>query len=147
MDLTIVTTVLSVAGGAFLAFQLNGKLEERKARIAARNAAYVDFLTGIVEVVGARNSGQQAAVNAALIKVASAKMRIGIYGGAKVIDAIIDFYRAEQAMDGALLDVYEQIRADGVGRVEVSRLSALVFSQPKKAITITSIPPESPTTK
>lgn len=145
--LTPLLTLLSVIGGALLAFRFNSRLEDRKARIASRNAAYVDFLVGFVEARAAKDTGNLEALNAAVIKVYAAKMRIGIYGNDSVVDAIVAYDKIPSGGAGineAFLDIHERMRADGLDAPATrARVSALLFPPATKRDATLSPKPKS----
>jgi hypothetical protein len=125
-----IASLVGVVVGALLVYRLNAQLEVKKVRVAARNAAYVDFLSATIDAMAAQRGGDKAALDTLAIRLWNAKLRIGLHGSHTVVDAVIDLDRAPTtaATNDAFLAIYERMRSDGVDKGEASaRLSQLLF--------------------
>lgn len=111
-------------------FRLNASLEDKKIRVATRTAAYVAYLGAAVEASLAKQLGRDDALHAGLARVVAAKMQIGLYGSAEVIDAIVaaeDAKSNRERFDDAFVTVFERMRADSLNvKVGDARLRALL---------------------
>lgn len=132
----LVTPALGFAGvmlGAFLVYRLNHRLEERKGRIAARNVAYFDFLTSVVDALAAQQAEDDVALKAAYVRNFAARIRVGLHASPAVVNAVIDFVTLPEGAAAGLtndtfLVVYEKMREDGLDAApEPVRLRALLF--------------------
>ena len=124
--------LVGVLLGGLLLYRLNTRLEEHKSRVAARNSAYVDFLTAIIEARAAQDGRDLAKLHERVVRLVGVTARIGLHGSPAVIAAIVTMKRlgadtSESATNAAFLDVYDKMRSDGVGaEASLPQLSALL---------------------
>lgn len=100
--------------GALVSAQLARHLEERKARLAARNDAYVGYFTAIAEAGTAKATNNAQALELAIAKVIAAKMRIALHGSPEVVEAIMEAERldVQEHINDAYTTVLERMRAE-----------------------------------
>ncbi|MCC8556759.1 hypothetical protein [Xanthomonas vesicatoria] len=106
---TAITALLSIFGvvvGALLQNHFARQSHQEKHLLESRNAAYIDFLEAVSELVAAQRVGNKQREIEQLARLTHAKARICIFGEEHVVRRLATFWAA-----GATLETEQEILA------------------------------------
>ena len=114
----IALALLGILVGSLLQFRF-GLLKSKSDKVLElKTTAYTDFLSSVSALAIAQKNIEEKKLSEATVALISAKSRICVYGSAKVIEKLADFWRGGAVLDSPerivrYIKIVQAMRADG----------------------------------